>query len=176
MEDGFTDSGSVSQWVRDVLFGEGASRRFILEGPLGEAVWISYAVDEPRSPVREGYFGGFRRSLLLSPVDPESADTLYTRLIIRLAAAKRCGVFVDRLSVDVTDYLRQFEVKRNASQVAVTMDFPEMVTLLLPLTTWWQKGRVGDGERQDRGRAGARACQGHDSVAAGPQVPGNQHT
>lgn len=129
------------EWLEELIFGTEASRRFTQDSPVLPDVWIKYGV-----MLGEGRDAAL--DCLLTPHSAYTAGALQKAVRERLAAERAEG---GRSWV-----LRQASARRrqagdtpvkpppvsaayNQSSVVVGLFFDELLTVALPLTSWWRE-------------------------------------
>ena len=121
------------EWLRTVVFGREAARRFTQDSPILPEVWLVaglvYALDPRR-----------RVDLLLSPHRERTAGALGRVLQQRLRATPREPRPVKPEGgneVLITRPVWTLSVGQVAVAVSLTLD--ELITAALPLTPWWRR-------------------------------------
>jgi subtilisin family serine protease len=106
------------EWLETLIFRGEASRRFTQDSPVLPDVWIALGQAFSKDPAA-------RIDLLLTPHRTASAA--------ELASVLRARLQEERGPSNV-----QMDLAYNQSTVAVSMSFPEVIRILLPLSKWWQ--------------------------------------
>lgn len=106
--------------VEELMFGSGAVRRFTQDSPVLPDVWVEYMEAIVEADDR-------RVSLLLTPFGEITAGAVAKELRARIAAK------------DTHVNGQRGRVVYNQSAVSAELDFEDMLRLVLPMTSWWQK-------------------------------------
>jgi len=113
--------------LESAIFGSDDRRRFTQDSPVLPDVWLAY-----------GARPGERQDLLLTPNRSTSSGRL------SLALRNRLGEFRARRS-ELGGGEGGGGVAASQSTAAVALDLVEMVAVVLPMTSWWQRYVVGRG-------------------------------
>jgi hypothetical protein len=108
------------QELNELIFGGQCVTRFTQDSPVLPDVWIAYWED-PKSP----------QELLLTPYAKRSASDLASAIRKRLE--QRSGDRATRTSNHPS------RISYNATYVAVSLTFDELLWAALPLTRWWRR-------------------------------------
>ncbi len=98
--------------MEELIYGKGA-RRFTQDSPVLPDVWIEYGKEGPEHPLRQ--------QLLLTPV-----------------FGSRPGVVARLLRRQLGDEAAKAGISYNQTYVAVGLELPDLVRLVLPMTQWWR--------------------------------------
>ena len=102
------------QRMEELIYGKGA-RRFTQDSPVLPDVWTEYGREhEDQSP---------RRQLLLTPLFGSRPGRVARELRLKLG----------RIEAE------KARVSYNQTYVAVDLDLPELVSIVLPMTRWWRE-------------------------------------
>jgi hypothetical protein len=127
-------------WLRKLVFEMSGTRRFTQESPILPEVWLSGGVAYCRAPE-------VRVDLLLTPHKDQTAAILARAILdgLEVAFATReyapAGAAYGPLgkSDDAPLTKPTWTVSVNQTTVAASLTFRELITCVLPLSTWWAR-------------------------------------
>ncbi|HSK76371.1 MAG TPA: S8 family peptidase [Thermoanaerobaculia bacterium] len=120
--------------VEKLLFGTGRVRRFTQDTPVLPDVWLEYAragKDEEEQLTR--------RAASVDPADP------FPPIKLLLTPFGECfaGDIAKELRGRLGDSVKTARVIYNQSTVAATLSFEDLVRVVLPMTGWWDRLKLG---------------------------------
>lgn len=121
--------------LEKLIFGDGAIRRFTQDSPFLPDVWIRFG-EEPLK----------RHDLLLNPYRDVTPGHLALALRDRLAAERKKKWWKDEHPGDPAS-VRDAQIAYNQATVAAKLTFDELIRVVLPMTSWWEKSVIKDREQ-----------------------------
>lgn len=112
-------------FLKDLLYGRGPVKRFTQDSPVMPDVWLAYG-EQP----------GERIDLLLTPHFQSSAGELYQQVRDRLKLERKTAHWQ---KLHRKERERQADLAYNQSTVGACLTFDEMLRVVVPLSSWWQK-------------------------------------
>jgi hypothetical protein len=127
-------------WLRKLVFEMSGTRRFTQESPILPEVWLSGGVAYCRDPE-------VRVDLLLTPHKDQTAAILARAILDGLEVAFAAREYVPAgaaygplgKSDDAPLTKPTWTVSVNQTTVAASLTFKELITCVLPLSTWWAR-------------------------------------